>query len=153
MLERIGHVLRMEDIRQVKALCLSWLKDLEGHDKLWGKKRKTILYWKLLLKEAGTDWTRIDVLTKDRKVCKEIVRERMKYPYICIKIHIHPHIKRQGSFENWIEIKNVYFKKYQNFAQHFMSYLECLSSCLPFLCSGIITPFLNSMISTNQKKG
>ena len=79
VLERIGHVLRMEDSRQVKAICLGWLEDLESHDKVRGKKRKTILYWKQLLKEAGIDWTRIDGLTKDRKEWKGMVRERMKY--------------------------------------------------------------------------
>jgi hypothetical protein len=31
-------------------------------------------------------------------------------------------------------------------------YVECLSSPPPFLCSLIITPFSNSMISTNQEK-
>ena len=79
VLERIGHVVRMEDTRQVKAVCLGWLEDLETQDKVPGRKRKTILYWKQLLKEAGIDWTRIDRLTKDRKEWKQLVRERMKY--------------------------------------------------------------------------
>ena len=79
VLERLGHVLRMEDTRQVKAVCLGWLEDLEGLDKMPGRKRKTILYWKRLLKEAGIDWTRIEGLTKDRKEWKQLVRDRMKY--------------------------------------------------------------------------
>ena len=79
VLERIGHVVRMEDTRQVKAVCLGWLEDLEAHEKAPGKKRKTILYWKQLLKEAGIDWTRIDRLTKDRKEWKALVNKRMKH--------------------------------------------------------------------------
>ena len=44
ILERIGHVIRMEDTRLTKAACLGWMKDLEEHDKVPGKKRKTVLY-------------------------------------------------------------------------------------------------------------
>ena len=79
VLERIGHILRMDDTRQVKAVTLGWLVDLEGKEKQPGKKRKTILYWKKLLKEAGIDWTRIEALTKVRKEWKQVVRDRMKY--------------------------------------------------------------------------
>ena len=79
VLERIGHVLRMEDTRQVKAVTLGWMKELEGKEKMPGKKRKTILYWKGLLKQAGIDWTRIEGLTRDRKAWKQLVRDRMKY--------------------------------------------------------------------------
>ena len=60
-------------------MTLGWLEDLQQYDKMPGKKRKTILYWKQLLKEAGIDWTRIDGLTRDRKVWKQLVRDRMKY--------------------------------------------------------------------------
>ena len=79
ILERIGHILRMEDTRQVKAVTLGWLEDLEGKEKMPGKKRKTILYWKRLLKQAGIDWTRIEGLTRDRKEWKQLVRDRMKH--------------------------------------------------------------------------
>ena len=67
VLERMGHVFRMEDSRQVKAVVLGWLEDLEGYRKCPGKKRKTLLYWKRLLREAGLDYTRISTLTEDRK--------------------------------------------------------------------------------------
>ena len=46
-----------------------------------------------------------------------------------------------------------YFKIDKHFARHFVYYVECLSSPPPFLCSQIIIPFLNSMISINQEKG
>ena len=51
----------------MKIATLGWLEELEEHEKRPGKKRKTVLYWKRLLKEAGIDWTKIGMLTKDRK--------------------------------------------------------------------------------------
>ena len=51
---------------------------------------------------------------------------------------MHPQLKR-------------YFKIDQHLARHFLYYIERLSSPPYFLCSQIITPFLNSMISTNQE--
>ena len=42
VLERIGHVMRMDDSRMVKAAVLGWLEDLEPLPKLPGKKRKTV---------------------------------------------------------------------------------------------------------------
>lgn len=48
VLERIGHVMRMDNDRQVKAVVLGWYEGLEGVSKVPGKKRKTVLYWKRL---------------------------------------------------------------------------------------------------------
>ena len=79
VLERVGHVFRLGDDRMVKAATLGWVRDLEGVKKVPGKKRKTVLYWKKLLKEAGMDWTKVGELTKDRKVWKALVKERMKH--------------------------------------------------------------------------
>ena len=79
VLERIGHIFRMEDDRQVKIATLGWLEELEGHEKRPGKKRKTVLYWKRLLKEAGIDWTKISMLTRDRKAWKITVRSRAEH--------------------------------------------------------------------------
>ena len=46
-----------------------------------------------------------------------------------------------------------YIKIDQHLARHFEFYVECLSSPPPlFQYSQIITPFNNSMISTNQEK-
>ena len=78
-LERIGHVMRQEDTRMVKAATLGWLEELERWPKVPGKKRKTLLYWKGLLREAEIDYTRIGKLTEDRKQWKQTVRERMKH--------------------------------------------------------------------------
>ena len=79
VLERIGHVMRMSDERMVKAVVLGWVEQLERLDRVSGSRRKTVLYWKRLLREAGIDWTNIGALTKDRKAWKEIVRKRMDW--------------------------------------------------------------------------
>ena len=79
VLERVGHIMRMPDNRLVKAAVLGWLQDLEGWSKVPGKKRKTVLYWKGLLKEGGFDWTKIGALTADRDEWKSKVRERMSH--------------------------------------------------------------------------
>lgn len=76
VLERIGHVIRMKDNRMVKAATLGWLEDLEDKEKLPGKKRKTILYWRKIIKEAGVDYTKLGQLASDRKIWKQIVRKR-----------------------------------------------------------------------------
>ena len=79
VLERIGHVFRMDDDRTVKAVVLGWMEDLESYEKVPGRKRKTILYWKRLLREAGIDWTQIGQLTEDRSYWKATVTERMNH--------------------------------------------------------------------------
>ena len=78
VLERVGHVMRMEDERLVKAAVLGWVEQLEKVEAPPKRsRRKTILYWKKLLREAGIDWTKIGQLTADRKMWKGKVRERM----------------------------------------------------------------------------
>ena len=79
VLERIGHVMRMEEGRMVKAVVLGWVKGLEKWVKKPGAKRKTVLYWKKLLREAGIDASRIGQLTKDRKAWKARVKQRMDH--------------------------------------------------------------------------
>ena len=77
VLERIGHVLRMGNDRITKAVVLGWWEELEGREKKVGKKRKTVLYWKRLLREAGIDWTDIERIVGDRDGYRELVRERV----------------------------------------------------------------------------
>ena len=67
VLERIGHVVRMEDGKLVKAVVLGWVAKLEEVERKPGRRRKTLVYWKKLLRETGFDWTRIGRLTADRK--------------------------------------------------------------------------------------
>ena len=69
--------MRMDDGRMTKAVILGWMKELEGWKKQKGRKRKTICYWKKLLKEAGIDWTDLNGVTKNRKKWKKIVMEKM----------------------------------------------------------------------------
>ena len=69
--------MRMEDGRMTKAVILGWMKELEGWKKQKGRKRKTICFWKKLLREAGIDWTDLSGATKDRKKWKKLVMERM----------------------------------------------------------------------------
>ena len=45
-------MLRMGNERLTKAMALLWYEGLEDKSKLIGKKKKTVLYWKML-REAG----------------------------------------------------------------------------------------------------
>ena len=79
VLERIGHVMRMGNDRLTKAVVLGWWEGLEGREKMEGRKRKTVLYWRRVLREAGIDWTEVERLTSDRKGWKEKMAERMEH--------------------------------------------------------------------------
>ena len=78
-LERLGHVMRMDDSRMTKAASLGWMEELENYDKASGKCRKMVLYWRKLAREAGLDGANIGNLTKDKKAWKGLVQERMKH--------------------------------------------------------------------------
>ena len=77
--ERMGHVLRMDDDRLVKSIVFGWLRNLEERAKRKGQKRKTVLYWRKLVREAGWDVTTIGNKASDRKKWKEMVSERMRH--------------------------------------------------------------------------
>ena len=62
-----------------KAVVLGWMGELEKWEKPKGRKRKTVCYWKKLLKEAGIDWTNLAGVTSDRKKWKSLVKERMSH--------------------------------------------------------------------------
>ena len=80
VLERVGHVMRLEDGCMVKSVTLGWLEDLEQYpEKAKGKKRKTLLYWKKMIREAGLDYTKIGEYTEDRDAWKSVVRERFDH--------------------------------------------------------------------------
>ena len=66
VLERIRHVIRMGNDRLVKAMVLGWYEGLEDKEKKKGMKRKTVLYWKSLLREYGVDWTDVERVCSDR---------------------------------------------------------------------------------------
>ena len=66
VLERIGNVVRMGDHRVMKGLFLGWWDKLEEVDRVPGRRRKTVLYWKRLLRKAGVNWTRERILEWER---------------------------------------------------------------------------------------
>ena len=78
VLQRIGHIMRMDDSRLVKNVTLGWMEDFERYDKIQERKRKTMLYWKKLVREAGIDYTTLGEKCTDRKVWKAIVNKRVK---------------------------------------------------------------------------
>ena len=62
VLERIGHMMRIEDDSLTKVAVVGWYKKLEGVSKAPGKNRKTVLYWKRFMSEVGVDWTDVGML-------------------------------------------------------------------------------------------
>ena len=81
VLQRIGHVLRMGNERMTKAMILGWYECLEGRKKMPGKKRKTVLYWKSVIKKAGRDWTDVERMIADKEEWNSVVKERMEHLY------------------------------------------------------------------------
>ena len=81
VLERIGHVLRKGNENLTKVAVLGWYERLEEYEKCAGKKRKTVLFWKTILRNAGIDWTDVERLCNDRNGWKEKIKERMEHLY------------------------------------------------------------------------
>ena len=44
VLERLGYVLRMGNERLTKAMMSGWFEGLEGRSKMFGRKKKMVLY-------------------------------------------------------------------------------------------------------------
>ena len=63
-----------------------------------GRKRKTVLYWRRVLREAGIDWTEVERLTSDRKGWKEKVAERME--------HLEGDRRQCGGCRRWVSRAN-----------------------------------------------
>ena len=76
VLERICHVFMMRNEKLTKAIVLGWWEELERWEKRPEKKRKRILHWKMILREAGIDWTDVERLTGDTEGWRKIVREK-----------------------------------------------------------------------------
>ena len=79
MLETAGNVMRMMDESLTKVAVLGWYKKFEGVSKAPGKKRKTVLFWKRILSEAGIHWTDVGRLASDRSGWNKLVKERMDH--------------------------------------------------------------------------
>ena len=58
---------------------MGWMSNLEEWPKCKGRSRKTIPYWRKLVREAGWDCTRIAGLTAARGEWKQMVKERMEH--------------------------------------------------------------------------
>ena len=58
-----------------------------------GEKRKTVLYWKRILRECGVDWTDIERICGDRDGWRGRVGERMK--------HLDKWERQQGHGFSW----------------------------------------------------
>ena len=69
----------MSNTRITKIAVLGWLEDLETIKKCPGKKRKTLFYWRKLLREAGVNWSEAGTIAQDRKEWRRIVRNRMTH--------------------------------------------------------------------------
>ena len=78
-LERIGHVFRMDDGRMTKQVVLGWMSELEKWERKPGTTRKTVTYWRKMLREAGMDISATGELTADRKIWRIKIMERMKH--------------------------------------------------------------------------
>ena len=77
---RLGHILRMSDDRLVKQAVLGRNQDLEDLHKSWRKRQTTVGYWRRLLMEAGVEVDSVEKLMLNRKVWKEMIQNRMKFP-------------------------------------------------------------------------
>ena len=60
------------------------------------------------------------------------------------KVHVFVLNNKYGILKRYLRID-------QHLARYFVYYVEYLSSLPPFLCSQIITPLPNSMVSINQE--
>ena len=78
---------------KTKAMVFGWYEGLEGKDKMLGRKRKTVLYWKRMFNECGVDWTYVERVCGDRDGWKECVRERMN--------HLDKWERQQGHRYEW----------------------------------------------------
>ena len=78
-LQRIGHVLRMDSSRPVKAAVLGWSPALETIPKERTKTRTTPQYWRRLVKEAGLNPSDLGKYTKDRKTWRKTIHSRMTH--------------------------------------------------------------------------
>ena len=93
ILERIGHIIRMDDARLVKTAVLGWFKELEKWMKCPGRKRKTQLYWIKTMKDAGMDWAEVDRLAHDKAGWKSLIADRMK--------HLDLYERQRGNKYEW----------------------------------------------------
>ena len=86
-------MIRMGDDRMVKAVVLGWVEQLERWDRVKGSRRKTVLYWKKLLRKGpeemealgeGEERSKGHKWQGDRPERRDAVREdRMAFVFVC----------------------------------------------------------------------
>ena len=96
--------MRMPNIREVKIATLRRHQNLKDLSKTPGKKRKTILYWKKILKETEIDVMEIKNTTADREEWKKRVNDRIEHLKSYEKQKGHHHRMNLG--EERIEERN-----------------------------------------------
>ena len=96
VLERIRHVVRMKDDSLTKVAVLGWCKKLDRVSKAPGKKRKTMLFWKRIMSEAGIDWSDVGWLAGDRSGWKKLVNERLNHLDVYERQLAHGYVWRDG---------------------------------------------------------
>ena len=65
----------MEYDRLTKVMVMECYDRLGGKDKKLMRKRKTMLYWKIMLSECGVDLTDVEKVYRDRVGRKKCVME------------------------------------------------------------------------------
>ena len=80
VLKRVGRTCDANEGWESDESGSAWVaQELEGISKAPGKKKKTVLFWKRILSEAGIDWTDVGRLASDRSGWKRLERERMDH--------------------------------------------------------------------------
>ena len=78
---------------------------------MMGRKKKTVLYWKRMLRDAGIDWTDIERKNKNTKEWKRYVRERMERAHMWEKQKGHKYEWREGEERversGWVVVQEV----------------------------------------------
>ena len=73
-LQRIGHILRMDNSRTTKQVTLGWYQK-EG---IRRAQQSTVQYWRKIIGEAGVDSDNVEMYVWDRKKWRNLIDGRMK---------------------------------------------------------------------------
>ena len=79
VLQRIGHVLRMENTRPTKRVTLDWYVPPVTPTPERKPRHGTLEYWRNILNEAGLDADSIEHLVWDRSNWREKIRKRTSH--------------------------------------------------------------------------
>ena len=77
VMQRIGHVLHMENTRLTKIAVIGWIKD--GGIRTAKRLQTTSQYWRRVLREANIHTDTVEKEVSNREEWKRKVEERMRY--------------------------------------------------------------------------